>query len=94
MKKFIPVVAVATAVLLVGDVAYAQEAANYAPVGKGIAIGFAALGVGLGQGLAARGMNESIGRNPAAAGALFVPFIIGMALMESIALLAIFVNGI
>lgn len=94
MKKYIPVVAAAVAALLVSDVAFAQDAASNVPLGKGLAVGLGAMGGALGQGMAARGLYESISRNPAAAGQLQVPFFVGFAFIESIALLAILVNGI
>jgi len=78
------------AVLLPGN-ALAQEGAatatNWGPaLGAGIAFGLAALGCGLGQGLTASNTTAGIARNPGAAGAMNVPFILGMALIESIAL--------
>jgi F-type H+-transporting ATPase subunit c len=57
-------------------------------VGAGLAIGLAALGGGLGQGRAAGSALEGIARNPSASGKVFVPFILGMALIESLVLLA------
>lgn len=57
-------------------------------LGGGLAIGLAALGGGLGQGRAAGSALEGIARNPSASGKVFVPFILGMALIESLVLLA------
>jgi F-type H+-transporting ATPase subunit c len=57
-------------------------------VGAGLAIGLAALGGGIGQGRAAGGALEGIARNPSASGKVFVPFILGLALIESLVLLA------
>lgn len=79
------------AALLVADVAYAQDVAqqgsNWGPaIGAGLAFGLAALGCGLGQGLTASNTTAGIARNPGAAGAMNTPFILGMALIESIAL--------
>ena len=51
-------------------------------------MGMAALGCGIGQGLTAGNTTAGIARNPGAAGAMNVPFILGMALIESIALLS------
>jgi len=65
----------------------AATAANWGPaIGAGIAFGLAGLGCGIGQGLTAGNTTAGIARNPGAAGALNVPFILGMALIESIAL--------
>ena len=72
--------------------AEAAEAANAVVVGMGpgigagIAIGFAALGCGIGQGLTASATTAGIARNPGAAGAMFTPYILGMVLIESIAI--------
>jgi len=72
-------------------VAMAQEhAANdsswgYA-IGAGLAVGLAGLGCGLGQGLTAANTTAGIARNPGAAGAMFTNFILGMVLIESIAI--------
>lgn len=89
MKKLNVIVPVAIAMLLMSDVAYAQDATEgmaraYWGLGAGLAIGLAALGGGLGQGNAARGVYESISRNPNAAGALNAPFYVGMAFIESL----------
>lgn len=61
---------------------------SMAAIGAGIAIGLAALGGGLGQGKAASAALDSIGRNPSAAGKLFVPMILGLALVESLVILS------
>ena len=60
-------------------------------IGAGLAIGLAALGGGIGQGRAAGSALEGIARNPSASGKVFVPFILGMALIESLVLLALLV---
>ena len=58
-------------------------------VGAGLGIGIAAMGVGVGQGLATAAAMESIGRNPNSADRIFVPMMIGLALMESLCLYAL-----
>jgi F-type H+-transporting ATPase subunit c len=77
--------------------AFAQEGAAagagasaqaYAALGAGLAIGLAVLGAALGQGRAAASALEGISRNPGAADRIQTPFILGMALMESLALFA------
>ena len=82
------------AVLLLPMMAGAEEVAGavadtnswgYA-LGAGIAIGFAALGCGIGQGLTAGNTTAGIARNPGAAGSMFTNFILGMVLIESIAI--------
>ena len=78
--------------LLMPMVAMAQEHASsgesswgYA-LGAGLAIGLAGLGCGIGQGLTAGNTTAGIARNPGAAGAMFTNFILGMVLIESIAI--------
>ena len=55
-------------------------------IGAGIAIGFAALGCGVGQGILAGNTTAGIARNPGATGTMNTPFILGMVLIESIAI--------
>jgi F-type H+-transporting ATPase subunit c len=78
--------------VLVPMVALAAEGAGgdsnswgYA-LGAGLAIGLAALGCGIGQGITAGNTTAGIARNPGAAGAMFTNFILGMVLIESIAI--------
>ena len=79
------------------DLALAQESGGFAiggiGIGAGLAIGMAGLGCGIGQGLAASGAVQGVARNPGAAGQIQTPFIIAMALIESISLYG-FVIGI
>jgi F-type H+-transporting ATPase subunit c len=85
------------AVVLNPELAFAQEGAGSGnwgvALGAGLAIGLAGLGCGLGQGHAAFGAVQGIARNPGAAGQIQTPMIIGLALIESIALYG-FVIGI
>jgi F-type H+-transporting ATPase subunit c len=66
-------------------------------LGAGLAVGLAGLGCGIGQGLTAGNTTAGIARNPGAAGAMFVNFILGMVLIESIAIyglvIALLLNG-
>ena len=55
----------------------------------GLGIGIAAFGGALGQGRAAAAALEGIGRNPGAADKLFVPMILGLALIESLVIYAL-----
>jgi F-type H+-transporting ATPase subunit c len=55
----------------------------------GLAIAIAAAGCGMGQGRAAAAALEGIARNPNASDKLFVPMIIGLALIESLAIYAL-----
>jgi len=80
------------AVCLIASPALAEEGVaagstgGLIALGAGIGMGLAAFGVGLGQGRATAAAMESIGRNPNSADRLFTPFILGLALMEALAL--------
>lgn len=59
-----------------------------AALGAGLAIGIGVLGGTLAQGRAASAALEGISRNPGAAGRIQTPMILGLALIESLVLLA------
>jgi F-type H+-transporting ATPase subunit c len=91
--KFFSVLAgVAVVTLATMGAAVAQEhtgsTSPLAPIGAGLAIGLAVIGGALGQGKAVSSMLESFGRNPSAGGKLLAPMLIGMALIESLVILA------
>ena len=96
-KLFVPLAAfVLTA--LSSAAAFAQGAAPAADNSKGLigigaalAIGLAALGGGLGQGRAAASALDGIARNPQASGKIFVPMIVGLALIESLVIYGLLV---
>jgi F-type H+-transporting ATPase subunit c len=73
--------------------ALAQEAATgsdaYIALAAGLGIGIASLGAALGQGRAVAAAMESIGRNPNSADRLFTPMILGLALIEALAIYAL-----
>jgi len=91
MWKFSKVVLWTLIALLVPIAALAQDAngsggyGGYA-LGAGLAIGLAGLGCGIGQGLTAGNTTAGIARNPGAAGSMFTNYILGMVLIESIAI--------
>jgi F-type H+-transporting ATPase subunit c len=94
MQKFGKVLLWTLAVLLLPMAALAQEAAGggggdsswgYA-LGAGLAIGLAGLGCGIGQGLTAGNTTAGIARNPGAQATMFTSYILGMVLIESIAI--------
>ncbi|MFK8137381.1 MAG: ATP synthase F0 subunit C [Bdellovibrionales bacterium] len=70
--------------------AFAQDASSAGTLGfsAALAISVAALGGAFGQGMAASSALEGIARNPAAQPKLFVPMIIGLALIESLVIYA------
>ena len=89
-KLFVPLAAFVLTVLS-SAAALAQGAAPAADNSKGLigigaalAIGLAALGGGLGQGRAAAAALDGIARNPQASGKIFMPMIVGLALIESL----------
>lgn len=55
----------------------------------GLGIGIAAFGCGMGQGRAAAAALEGIARNPNAADKIMTPLILGLALIESLAIYAL-----
>ena len=57
-------------------------------VGAGLGIGLAALGGTLGQGKVIASTLDAIGRNPGAAGKMGLWFFVGLALVESLVILA------
>lgn len=94
MKKFVSACLSFLCVFLVAGAAFAADGeggmtdkAGYA-LAAAISISLAALGGGLGQGRAASAALEGIARNPSATDKVFVPFILGMALIESLVIFA------
>jgi len=90
MKNWIPVLTVMTALLLMSGTAFAQDGGG-SNIGAGMTMGLAVLGGALAQGIAAKGMFESVSRNPQAAAALNAPFYVGLAFIESLCLFALVV---
>jgi F-type H+-transporting ATPase subunit c len=85
--------------LLVANTAMAQDMSYKSGVGMGagLAIGLAAMGCGVGQGLASKAALDGIARNPNASSKIQTPFILGLALIESLAIyglvIAYFLQG-
>lgn len=86
------------ATLFVTATAFAQDAgtneqdvAAAKAIAAGLAIGIAAFGGSLGQGRAAAAALEGIARNPNASDKLFVPMILGLALIESLVIYALII---
>ncbi len=80
--------------------AFAEEATTAAAssgnggmvaIAAGLAIGIAAIGGALGQGKIGAAAMDGIARNPQAAKAMFVPMIVGLALVESLVIYALVV---
>ena len=82
------VAALAPVANAVAEDAAAAAGSPLGPIGAGLAIGLAVIGGGIGQGKAVGAMLESYGRNPSVGGKLLAPMLIGMALIESLVILA------
>ncbi|MGC2062981.1 MAG: ATP synthase F0 subunit C [Thermodesulfovibrionales bacterium] len=105
MKRIIAsVLLVLSLVVLMAPVVFAEESAavaspaeaklkyyGVAALACGLAIGIAALGTGIGQGLGLKGATEGIARNPGASGKITTTLIIGLAMIESLAIYALVV---
>jgi F-type H+-transporting ATPase subunit c len=98
-KKYLSLATALMATLSSGA-AFAQEPAAgagatggsaMAALGAGLAVGLAVLGGGLGQGRTAAAALEGISRNPGAASRIQTPMILGLALIESLVLFAVFI---
>jgi F-type H+-transporting ATPase subunit c len=86
--------------LLMAGTAYAQEAAAAGAnldffvktvLAAGFGMAIAAFGCGLAQGMAVKGAVEGTARNPEAGGKITVTMLIGLAMIESLAIYALVV---
>ncbi len=101
MKRFTSVLLLSIAlVMIVSPFVLASEGSEssgnteyyaMAVLGCGIAIGLAAFGTGIGQGIGLSKACEGVARNPEAAGKIQTTLIIGLALIESLAIYALVV---
>ena len=97
-SKLFSVLTAMVAMFLVSAPAFASgdagagSGAGMIGLGAGLAIGLAAIGGGLGQGNAAAAALDGMARNPQASGKLFVPMIIGLALIESLVIYALVIG--
>lgn len=100
MKKKLLALVSMFATLSVGSTAFAQDAVGsnefdtemMLALGAGLSIGLAAFGGALGQGRASAAALEGIARNPNASGKIFVPMILGLALIESLVIYALLIS--
>jgi F-type H+-transporting ATPase subunit c len=97
-SKLSVIAAVATALVLVPAMAFAQDAGankydsnKWLAAASGFAIGIAVLGGTMGQGRTASAALEGISRNPGAAARIQTPMILGLALIESLVLFALII---
>ncbi|MDA8085952.1 MAG: ATP synthase F0 subunit C [Nitrospiraceae bacterium] len=105
MKKLISVLILAAVLLfMVAPAVFAADAAAaaapstakmtyyaLAALGCAVGIGLAALGTGIGQGHAVRGACEGVARNPGVQGKIMTVLIVGLAMIESLAIYALVV---
>jgi F-type H+-transporting ATPase subunit c len=87
------------ATLLVAGSAFAQEVGvqyverdKWIGIAAGFGIALAAFGGALGQGRTAATALDGISRNPGAAGKLFTPMILGLALIESLVIYSLIIS--
>ncbi|HTF99685.1 MAG TPA: ATP synthase F0 subunit C [Nitrospirota bacterium] len=97
MKKFSAIMILVLGLILLASAAFAAEAAAGTDPAKfgffgtvaaasAIGIGIAALGTGIGMGLGIGRAVEGIARNPEASGKIMTTMIVGLALIESLAI--------
>ena len=97
MKKITAIMLLVLGLVLVASAAFAAEAAAapeaakmsfYASVAlaSAIGIGIAAMGTGIGMGMGIGRAVEGIARNPEASGKIMTTMIVGLALIESLAI--------
>ncbi len=103
MKKMLFGVFASLATVFTGaSLAFAEEAAVAASTGgkdgivlaalfiaAGLGMGLGAFGPGIGQGNAVRGAVEGIARNPGASGKIMTTMLVGLAMIESLAIYAL-----
>lgn len=104
MRKSISVILLSMALIcMLAPFAFAEEAAaeagaadsnarSMAVIGAALGIGIAALGTGIGQGLGLGRACEGVARNPGASGKITTTLIIGLAMIESLAIYALLVS--
>lgn len=104
MKNTFKMAAIAMLATVATSSAFAEEAAGAAAsvassgsglvaLSAGLAIGLAVIGGTLGQAKTASAALEGIARNPAAQGKIFVPMILGLALIESLVVLSFLISN-
>ncbi|MFZ5907012.1 MAG: ATP synthase F0 subunit C [Nitrospirota bacterium] len=105
MRKVFSVLLLSLALIwLLAPLCFAEEAAAattggssnifyyaLAALGCGVGMGLAALGTGIGMGTGLGGACEGVARNPGASGKITTTLIIGLAMIESLAIYALVV---
>lgn len=93
-KGFLSVLATVALVAVASTAFAAADAAVVSTISWAAALGMAvaAAGCGIGQGMAVKAACEGTARNPEASGKITVTMLIGLALIESLAIYALVVN--
>lgn len=88
MMKDITKYLVFTLALLASNTAWAAEgaASTLGPIGAGLAVGMTVLGAAIGIGRVGDAALSAISRNPSADGKMFLPYILGFAMIEGVAI--------
>lgn len=101
MKKLCYSLGVSAAFVVVcASAAFAQGTASpeaiqyfaWVAVATGIGMGIAAIGTGIGQGHGVQGACDGIARNPEASGKILTALILGLAMIESLAIYALVIQ--
>jgi F-type H+-transporting ATPase subunit c len=100
MRKTLSIILTGLMVVLLSNIAYAQEVLDVKQgpsawgvfLGAGLAIGIAACGTGIGMGHAINAALNGISRNPSVAPRIMTVMILGLALIESLAIYALVVS--
>ena len=102
MKRFFSLLGFSTLFVLVGtSMVFAAEGAAspeaiqffcWVAVATGIGMGIAAVGTGIGQGHGVQGACDGIARNPEASGKILTALILGLAMIESLAIYALVIE--
>jgi F-type H+-transporting ATPase subunit c len=96
MRKGLLSVLITVALVAVASTAFAAEATpeviSTIALATALGMAVAAAGCGIGQGLGLKAACEGTARNPEASGKITVTLLIGLALIESLAIYALVVN--
>ncbi len=96
MRKTILVILNTFLLVGVASVAFAADVApeviSNIALATALGMGIAAIGTGIGQGLGLKGACEGTARNPEASGKITVTLLIGLAMIESLAIYALVIN--
>ncbi len=96
MRKFLLTALNTVALVAIAGAAFAAEATpeviSMTSMATAIGMAIAAAGCGVGQGLGLKAACEGTARNPEASGKITVTMLVGLAMIESLAIYALVVN--